>query len=194
MCEIWKPVIGYEGHYEISNYGIVKSISRIIVDKNGRISKKNELILKPGINRDGYLQVGLSINNKLFSHYVHRLVAEAFIENPFNKTTVNHKDGNKLNNHISNLEWATKSEQAIHSLDMGLRNMPESWNGKFGGDHGASKYVLQFDLKGNYITEYKSIIEAADIIGIHSSGITKVCKGKGKSAGGYFWKHKSILL
>lgn len=190
MNEVWKPVIGYEGHYEVSNFGNIKSIFRLLVDVNNKTYRKYELILKPSINKYGYLQVGLSINNKLKSYTVHRLVAEAFIDNPFNKPTVNHKDGNKLNNFVSNLEWATKSEQAVHSLDMGLRTIPNSWNGKFGGDHGASKKVLQLDLNNNLICEYDSIIDASNYIGIHPSGITKVCKGKGKSAGGFKWKYK----
>lgn len=190
MNEIWLPVVGYEGHYEISNFGSVKSIARIVVDLNGKTFNKKEIILKPSINKYGYLQVGLCVNNKLKSHTVHTLVAEAFIDNPFNKPTVNHKDGNKLNNFVDNLEWATKSEQAVHSLDMGLRTMPNSWNGKFGGDHGASKKVLQLDLNDNIINEFDSIIEASNDIGFHPSGITGVCKGRHKTCGGFKWKYK----
>lgn len=116
MNEIWKPVTGYEGLYEVSNSGYVHSINRIVTDINGITYKRKGVNLKPNKTKCGYLQVGLSKNNSLMSYTVHTLVAVAFIPNTENKPTVNHKDGNKLNNNDWNLEWATKSEQTIHAL------------------------------------------------------------------------------
>lgn len=189
MSEIWKSIIGYENLYEISNIGNVRSLDRYFYDKNGKIYKRKGVYLTPAKNKYGYLQVSLSNNNKQCSHTIHTLVAKMFIPNPDNKPTVNHKDGNKLNNHYTNLEWATKSEQAMHSLEMNLRKMPNSWNGKFGGEHGASKVVNQYDKNGNFIKQFNSIIEASIAVNIHPGGITKVCKNIKHTAGGYKWKY-----
>jgi hypothetical protein len=191
MTEKWKSVTGYEGFYEVSDCGNIRSIKRTVTNINGIKCNRKGKFLSPGVNKYGYLQVSLSVNNKLSTYTVHSLVAIAFIENSLNKKTVNHIDGKKFNNNVLNLEWATKSEQAIHSLKNNLRKMPNSWNGKFGSSHGSSKGVLQYDKNGLLIKEYGSIIEASDFIKIHPSGITGVCKGKHKTAGGYIWKYKN---
>jgi len=102
---------------------------------------------------------------------------------------IHHIDGNKLNNIETNLEWATKSEQAIHSLNMNLRVVPCSWNNKFGGNHGASKKVSQYDLHNNLIQEFDSLIDAGNHINKNPSGITQVCKGRKKTCGGFIWKY-----
>lgn len=102
--EIWKDITGYEGLYQVSNFGNVKSI-------------RNNIILKPNIKQNGYYRVSLSINSKIKEANIHALVALMFIDNPENKPTVNHKDLNKLNNHVSNLEWATYKEQVQHLLE-----------------------------------------------------------------------------
>lgn len=191
MVEIWKDVIGYEGYYQVSNIGNVRSIDRTIIDSNSIKFNYKSKLLKPANNKDGYLQVGLSKNCKTNSYCVHALLAKAFILNPENKPTVNHKDGNKHNNHIDNLEWATKSEQAIHSLKNNLRTMPNVWQGKFGSKHCASKGVSQYTKNNVHIKDYGSIIEASNKLKIDSGTISKVCKGKKKSAGGFIWKYKS---
>jgi hypothetical protein len=190
MNEIWKPVSGYKGLYEVSNIGNVHSINRYVTNINGITSKRKGVNLKPAPNKCGYLQVGLSKNNSLMSYLVHRLLAIAFIPNPENKPTVNHKDGIKTNNYDWNLEWATKSEQAIHSLNNNLRVMPNSWNGKFGSKHGASKRIVQYNIDGTLIGEHGSTIEAANKFNINPSGITGVLKGRHKTAGGYMWEYK----
>ena len=189
MGEVWKCIIGYEDLYEISNYGNVRSLDKCFLDKEGKVYRREGVHLKPARNKYGYLQVSLSTSNKQSSHTIHTLVTRMFIDNPENKPTVNHKDGDKLNNHYSNLEWATKSEQAIHSLKLKLRKMPNSWNGKFGGEHGASKKVNQYDKNGNFIRQFNSIIEASESVNIHPSGITKVCKMIKNTAAGYKWKY-----
>ena len=100
MNEEWRDIGGYEGLYQVSNLGRVRSLR----DKN---NKKRELILKPKIMRNGYLKVDLCKNGKQKTFTVHRLVATVFISNPKNFPVVNHKDENKLNNNVSNLEWCT---------------------------------------------------------------------------------------
>lgn len=107
MTEIWKPIKNYEGCYEISNLGRVKSLSRQV--KGGRITE--ELILRPITNSHGYLQVDLCLSGKMKHHKIHRLVAEAFIPNDDDtKNTVNHKDYDKFNNRVDNLEWLSNRE------------------------------------------------------------------------------------
>lgn len=191
MNEIWKSIIGYDNLYEISNYGNIRSLDKCFLNKDGNIYRRKGIYLKPVKNKYGYLQVGLCSNNKESSHTIHSLVAKMFIDNPKNKPTVNHKDGYKLNNHYSNLEWATKSEQAIHSLNLNLRKMPNNWNGKFGSQHGASKKGYQYDINNNFIKQYNSIIEAAKDVNIQPSSITSVCKNRNKTAGGYKWKYNN---
>ena len=107
MTEVWKDIQGYEGLYKISNFGNIKS--------------KSGIFKKQFISFKGYLRIKLSNNGEYKSYTVSRLVATAFIPNPENKPEVNHIDGNKLNNNISNLEWTTKSENAIHAFKNGLR-------------------------------------------------------------------------
>ena len=112
MNEIWKPVVGYEGLYEVSNFGNVRSLAReVCYRKNGKtiIRHVESRVLKPG-NRHGYKGVGLCKNGKQKCKQVHRLVAEAFIDNPNSKQEVNHIDENTSNNHVNNLEWVTHIE------------------------------------------------------------------------------------
>ena len=108
MTEIWKPVVGYLGFYEISNLGRVKSLK----DNLGR---DRELILKPQKRKDGYFTIELKRSTK----FLHRIVAEAFIPNPENKPQVNHKDSNRENNQTGNLEWVTASENILHGYKYG---------------------------------------------------------------------------
>lgn len=118
--EIWKSVNGYEGYYEISNLGNVRSLDRIIFLGNSFKLKRGK---KLTINNAGsnYSHVQLSKNNKIKRKYIHRLVAEAFIPNPFNKKEVNHINENKRDNRVVNLEWATRQENINHS-NIGTKN------------------------------------------------------------------------
>jgi predicted XRE-type DNA-binding protein len=104
--EIWMGVVGYENNYMISNFGRVKNV------KTGRILKQNKV--------KGYNAVGLCKNRQQETLYIHRLVMENFVPNLFNKKTVNHIDGNKLNNFLNNLEWASQSDNVYHSYKVGL--------------------------------------------------------------------------
>lgn len=173
--EIWRPVIEFEGLYEISNFGRVKSIEKS-VNNNGGLQYRKEKILKPHRNIHGYLQVDLS-KNKTFTKTIHRMVALAFIPNPMNKAQVNHKDGNKINNFVDNLEWATPSENTLHSV-------------RVLGKRPIGKPVLQ--IKNNkVVAEFNSTRDAQRFTGITSGNISNVCLGKTKTAGGYIWRYKN---
>ena len=105
--EIWRPIVGYEGLYEVSNTGQVKSFDRYVKYSNGRIHLHKGKVLSPIKDRDGYLQVNLCYSGRINSIKVHRLVAQAFIPNPDNLPQVNHRDEDKSNNRVDNLEWCT---------------------------------------------------------------------------------------
>ena len=122
--EIWKDVVGYEGLYKVSNSGNVKNLERKIPYRYG-LRTIPERILKGNENERGYLYVVLYKNTKPQKHKIHRLVAQAFIENPENKKCINHIDGNKQNNSVDNLEWVTHSENMKHAAD---NKLWESWN------------------------------------------------------------------
>lgn len=117
--EVWKDIEGYEGIYQISSLGRVKSCDRYTPKKNGRMRHEKEK-LRALIDVHGYLYCELWINNTHKRYAIHRLVAGAFIPNPENKPEVNHKDGNKKNNVVDNLEWVTYSENNLHAFKLGL--------------------------------------------------------------------------
>lgn len=130
---IWKAVKGYEGLYEVSNTGEVRSVDRIVFDKNGKAKKlkgKELFFTISKIDKHGHLpraSVQLWKNNLCVLKHVHRIVAEAFIPNYEEKPTVNHKDGNPLNNNVDNLEWATYSENQLHAYRVGLTSVSKNY-------------------------------------------------------------------
>ena len=172
MQEEWKDVIGYEGLYQVSNFGNVKTL------KYGK-----EKILKPGKNSHGYLQVNLYKNGKLETCKVHRLVALAFMGLPIDEDyySVNHIDENKTNNKLENLQYCTHEYNnnygsRIEKTRKALINYP-----KF------SKPVIGINLINGLIVEFPSTCEAERVMNIKRSNICQCCKGKRKSAGGYRW-------
>ncbi|MEL7409252.1 MAG: NUMOD4 domain-containing protein, partial [Cyanobacteria bacterium J06558_2] len=122
LTEYWLDIPNYEGYYQVSNYGNVRSLDRVIKEKTGKIQTLKGQVLKARINRSGYYHIGLSKNGTRITFAIHQLVAQAFIPNPDSKKTVNHIDGNKLNNSLSNLEWSTYSENLEHAYKTGLRS------------------------------------------------------------------------
>lgn len=120
-CEVFVDIQGYEGYYQVSNYGNVKSLDRVIKEKTGKTQTLKGRILKPRINPGGYYYVGLGKNGTRATFAIHQLVARAFIPNPNKKRTINHINGNKLSNSVSNLEWSTYSENLEHAYKTGLR-------------------------------------------------------------------------
>lgn len=116
MEEIWKAIKEYNNYYEVSNFGNVRSLDRIAKTKAGVIKPTKGKVLRLTLKNNGYKTVMLCVNDKRKRFHVHRLVAQAFIPNPENKSEVNHKDGNKANNNVANLEWNTKSENMQHAV------------------------------------------------------------------------------
>jgi hypothetical protein len=124
LVEQWKPIAGYEGLYEVSDLGRIKGLEKKAWNGNSFI-KIRERILKVFVNKSGYIHVSIYKDKKQKSFYVHRLVAESFVDNPENKPTVNHKNGIKQDNRCFNLEWSTYSENNQHSYDFGLKKRPK---------------------------------------------------------------------
>jgi hypothetical protein len=118
MEEIWKPIQGYESNYQISNYGLVKSLSRDVYYNNVLLKRTKEIVMKHNFINTGYPVIGLWFNNKRTQHLIHRLVAIHFIDNPNKYNCVNHIDLNKKNNNVNNLEWLTSSENSIHYVNL----------------------------------------------------------------------------
>lgn len=182
--EIWKDIEEYEGLYQISNLGRVKSFGK----QTGFYTRKHELILKDNIDKDGYHLTTL-IKKRTRQHLrIHRLVAEAFIPNPEDKPQVNHKDGNKDNNSVENLEWCTPSENVKHSYDKKLHKYHIRIRA-FGTENPAARKIKQYDLKGNFIKTWNTIREASKTLNIGETNIGACCRGKQKTAGGYIWKY-----
>lgn len=173
--EIWVDVPNYEGLYQISNFGNVKSLSRYVSapDKLGGRRKMKEPLLKFDVCKNGYLRVHLTKDCSSKHFLVHRLVAEAFLPNPQNLPQINHKDEDKTNNGVDNLEWC----DAKYNSNYGERTKRASI-AKF-------KTVKQYDMQGNFIREFSSLKEACDSIGMRFS--QKSCR-EGKSVGGYQWR------
>lgn len=114
--EVWKPVQGYEGLYEISNLGRLKSPQKVVNGKEGRLHTLKERMLNPRVNQTGYYHTALYKNGKPKWYTVHRMVALSWIDNPENKPHINHKDSNRLNNRVDNLEWCTHGENMKHGF------------------------------------------------------------------------------
>ena len=141
-------------------------------------SKKTKKLMAYQIDKDGYKRFRFWIKRKPFKIAVHRLVALLYIENPNCYPVINHKDGNKQNNHASNLEWCTIKYNTNHAQRLGLRTQEQF-----------CKKIKQIDINtGTIICIYKSITEASNINHISRQYIGKVCAKKGKSAGGYKWE------
>jgi len=172
--EVWKDIKGYEGRYQVSNIGRVKSLERTATVKNGSKRTVRERILKLPQNNKGYLLVSLcNSSGKIKRFLVHRLVCEAFHENPNNKPCVNHIDEDKTNNEVSNLEWCTYKE-----------------NNNFGTRTARTyKPVGQYTLEGKLIKIWQSTMEVERQLGFDQGFISKAARGKRKTAYGYVWKY-----
>lgn len=179
--EEWRDVEGYEKLYQISNYGRVKSLSKQFLVSNQYGKNKGYRttkckILKPQLDKYGYLRVTLC-NNKHKLLQVHRLVGLVFIPNVQFLPLINHKDENKTNNHVDNLEWCTHKYNSNYGTS--IERMAKSQSIK----------VNQYDLNGNFIKQWVGINEVGRILNINHANIISVCQGKRNMAGGFIWRY-----
>lgn len=168
--EYWKPIVGFE-NYLISSFGRVKSLKR-------------NIILKPGLVGEGYLQVCLCKHNVKYKFFIHRLVAEAFIPNPNNLPCVNHKDEVKTNNHVDNLEWCDYSYNNTYNA-INKRGAAKRVNGKM------AKPINQYDLNGVFLRSWPSTMEIERSLGIRNTYVSKCCLGYTQKTHGFIFRFAS---
>lgn len=178
--EIWKDIEGYEGLYQVSNLGRVKSLAR----KRGNQFDYKDIILQQHIVRN-YFSVVLQKDGVAKCYRIHRLVAQEFKPNPDNLPCVNHKDENKLNNNIENLEWCTYKYNSNYGTAIERCRQKRLNHKKF------SKVVKRYDLQGNYIDTWSSLREIERKLGFNHTRIAAVCNHRKycKSAFGYKWEY-----
>ena len=181
MEEIWKPVVGYEGVYEVSNMGRVKSLERKVPKGDGERTVK-ERILKLRTDRYGYLTVGLYAGGKPKKFLVHRLVCQTFHENPDNKPQVNHINEDKTDNRACNLEWCTCKQNINHGT------------AKERSAKNRSKSVGQYTLDGELVKIWASTMEVERQAGFNHGNICNTVRGKYKQAYGFIWKYKDETM
>lgn len=185
---IWKDVPGYEGHYQACTDGNVRSVTKTVRTKGDSTAVKHGKVLAQTSRKKGYLCVGLSKNGQSKVIETQRIIALTFLSNPDNLPCVNHKDEDKTNNDVNNLEWCTYK----YNNEYGNRRKKVSEariNGKM------SKPVIQYDTDGNFIAEYPSFAEVKRSLGYDSAKINACALGKPhrKTAYGYVWKYKDSV-
>ena len=189
MEEIWKDIEGYEGLYQVSNLGRVKTVERISVVKDvvhGTYSRKlKEKIKKLSLDSNGYLFITLSKNGNHKTFGVHRLVAQAFIPKIDGKFFIDHIDGNCRNNCVTNLRWCTHTENC--NFDIAKRNKSISHTRLRG------RKVAQYSKNGDFICSYPSLSIAAKSTGCRISNIQRCCNGLSKHSGGFIWKYMNEI-
>lgn len=170
--EIWRDIEGYNGLYQVSNMGRVKSLN---YDRTGK-----EKILKQYKDKDGYLYINLCKNSKKKTLKVHRLVALAFIDNPDGKEEIDHINTIRDDNRLENLSWATRKENNNNPITRSKH-----------AEH--TRKVLQFTKEGVFVREWDCIMEVQRELGFDQGNISRCCSGKYKTSYGYKWKHAEEL-
>jgi len=173
--EIWRDVPGFENDYEVSSYGVVRSKDRYVKNSLGRIRRLQQRYLRPNVTRCGYMKVTLSVNGKHTTINVHQLVANAFLHYNYTDENleVNHKDGNKFNNKLSNLEVVTRSENKQHAIKNGL------WNCI--GEKSPKAKLTQEDancIRCKFNRKVSSVAELSKKFNVSDSTIRRILKNK----------------
>lgn len=179
--EEWRDIKKYKGLYQVSNMGNVRSLDRLVEQKNkfGRLQQHlyKGRQLKKQIQRNGYEVVNLYKGKKMVKELVHRLVAETFLERESGSNYVNHRDGNRANNKLNNLEWCTQSNNLYYAYAYGNKIAPHM------------KKIHQIDLNGKVLNVFESIQQAERKTGIKASNISKCCRNLRAKAGGFKWEY-----
>lgn len=189
--EEWRDIEGYEGLYQVSSLGRVRTLPKPMFYgassnvRNHESAIRAMRIMKARKKLNGYLQISLFRNGKPRTFTIHRLVAKTFLPNPHKYPYINHKDEDKSNNTVDNLEWCTPSYNihygsAIQKLSKAKTNHPSM-----------SKPVLQFNLDGRFVAEYPSANEAARVTGVKQGNISSCCNHTTKSTNGFIWRYKT---
>ena len=182
---MWKDIEGFEGYYQVSDEGKVRSLDRYVAYSRGknagrtRLLRGKEMKLTESKSNErgnqGYLVVNLRKNCNSSVIPVHSLVAKAFVQNEHGLPTINHIDGNKHNNHVSNLEWASYADNNIHALTNGLRNP-------------RGVMINQYSIDGIFIRSFRSVTEASKVLGLSRCSISHCVNGRQLTYAGYIWK------
>lgn len=184
MTEIWRDIKGYEGIYQVSNFGNVRSLDRYGKGKHGKAFYKGKMFT-PNTIKYGYKQVCLRKDGKYRMFLVHRLVAKAFIPNPNNKPHINHIDRNTSNNSVDNLEWVTHKENMNYEPSKIVMSQSQL------NEKVKSKRVLQYTLEGDLIKEWPSASEIKRELGFERSCICRCCRGEFEQMYGYKWEYSA---
>lgn len=188
-AEIWKDVVGFEGYYQVSNFGSVRGVDRYTRNRRCEkyLRKGRDIVAYP--NKMGYMVFTSSMNHTQKMLSVHRLVATAFIPNPENKPCVNHINGIKSDNRVVNLEWCTYTENALHAYETGLRH--SSMTGKSGSKSAVSKQIVQLTQADEFVSVYWGRFEAERMTGIKEANIKYAISSNAHATGGFKWMRKS---
>ena len=196
--EEWRSIDGYEGLYEVSNLGRVRSLDKLVIFGSGSVKFMKGRVLKPTKDGGGYLKVTLSKDGKQTTFKLQTLVAKTFDEicGEYNDgLEIDHIDTNPLNNCAVNLRWCTHKDNINNPLTLQHKSDSRKgdkccWYGKFGKEHPGSKPVIQCNLNGTKLAEFDCIHEAERKLGISASKVCACCRGRRKTAGGYRWAYK----
>lgn len=197
MEEVWKTIEGFDGKYEVSNLGRIRSLTRRVRCGGGFRLNYGHILKTTVVYRKNIAYRSISLWDSVDGQktvLVHKLVAKAFLNNPENKPCVDHIYGSEFGDAVWNLRWCTQKENM--SFELARMHCSKSKQGekhprygKFGADNPCSKAVLQFSLKGNVIQKYNSVTEASNCTGINLGHLAACCRGKQKTAGGYIWEY-----
>lgn len=180
MEELWNPIVGYEGLYEVSNAGQIRSIDRLVKHRNGGLAKRKGGSIAITKNVYGYMKCGLSKNGEAKTWLVHRLVAMAFIPNPNNLPEVNHINEITYDNRITNLEWCESS----YNQKYGTRTK------RSGKKH--RKIICQLNMFGEVLAKYSSLSEVCKLFNYRKCHISRCANGYEATAYGYKWKYINL--